>query len=108
MTEYTSLDISKRLAEAGFRCDDKHLLKMTEDGRGGVENIWGYRSDTLMKWLLDYGNSIEVACEDDEFKVAYWFKHEDYSDTDIALPNVLGKLVLMVFAKWKEAEHGKN
>lgn len=52
MSEYTSLEVSKRLSAAGFKAEDKHLAAMVEDGKGGAADVWAYRADTLLAWLM--------------------------------------------------------
>ena len=103
MIEYTSLDISKRLAEAGFKAEERRLVKMVEDARGGTADIWGYRADVLLSWLLSHGDSIEITPDLDGFNVTYWVKHEDYNGINIFLCDALGEVILNVLAK--EAEH---
>lgn len=104
MTEYTSLDISKCLAEAGFKMEDGHMLAaIIEDKKGGAQNLWSYRSDTLLSWLLSHGDSIEITPDLEGFNVTYWVKHDDYNGINIFLCDALGEVILAVLAK--EAKH---
>jgi hypothetical protein len=53
MTEYTSLEISRRLAEAGFKI--KGDMVGWEPGvnfKDSGENFWRYRADALLTWLM--------------------------------------------------------
>jgi hypothetical protein len=109
MTEYTSLDVSRRLAEAGFKAEERHLVKMVEDGRGGAADIWGYRTDTLMEWLAERGMITYLAKSSKGFHVAYaltgvwlWTANADAK----TIPDSLGEVVLAVLAK--EAEHDQG
>jgi hypothetical protein len=77
MTDYTSLEISRRLAEAGF-CDipDRQWVKI-DYGQCGIQPTLvendiahlmlesarianAYRADTLLAWLLDKGWDIDI------------------------------------------------
>ena len=96
MSEYTSLEVSKRLAEAGFKAEDRHLAAMVEDGRGGATNVWAYRADTLLAWLLSHGDSIEITPDLDGFNCTFWKGHEDYNGINIFLCDALAELVIKV------------
>lgn len=100
MIEYTSLDVSKRLAEAGF--EGRVDAIATDSGK----IVRRHRADTLMEWLLSHGDSIEITPDLDGFNVTYWVKHDDYNGINIFLPDALGEVVLKVLAK--EAEHDKQ
>jgi hypothetical protein len=69
MSEYTSLDVSKRLAEAGFIETADGYWTLDGDGGFFVSNVatvfsvaYSYRSDTLEMWLLSL-NAKEVAAK---------------------------------------------
>lgn len=97
MTEYTSLEISKRLRDANFRIggDTTHWeagVKFTDPG----ENMWRYRSDTLLAWLLKKGIGVYIDKKGD----TYYIYDFDATSTDsyiaASLPDVLAEVVLNV------------
>ena len=104
MSEYTSLDMSKRLQAAGFKAEpDTRYEKV--DGLGdsiGYDSVSAYRADTLLEWLLSHGDSIEVTPDLDGFNCTFWKGHHDYNGISIFLPDALGELILQVM----EDEHG--
>lgn len=55
MSEYTSLPVSKRLADAGFNetSDDRY-------NDAGAIPTDAYRADTLLSWLIDMGYQVAV------------------------------------------------
>jgi len=114
MTEYTSLDISRRLAGAGFKAEvdagvwggESGCFHYQETLNGATD--WShmaraYRADTLLAWLLSHGDSIEITPDLEGFNVTYWVKHDDYNGINIFLCDALGEVILAVMAK--EAKH---
>ena len=118
MSEYTSLDISRCLAEAGFEAPEgfdtvgypfKWLERTPGDadlveGWHGVESGNGpiaYRADTLMEWLLARGFISSIISYPDGTKVEYTAKGiwKDIDGNALTLPDSLGEVVLAVLAK---------
>ena len=89
MSEYTSLEVSKRLADAGFNetSDDRY-------NDAGTIPTDAYRSDTLLAWLLNHGDSIEITPDLDGFNCTFWKGHEDYNGINIFLCDALAELVI--------------
>jgi hypothetical protein len=108
VTEYTSLEVSKRLAEAGFKAEPDAYLPI------------GYRADTLLAWLLNVPLfskrpwSIHIAvvaemAEDGTWKRKYRVAAGCGDGGEIctfasALPDALGEVVIKV----READDGKQ
>jgi hypothetical protein len=130
MTEYTSLDVSRRLTGAGFDVDsdgtyqqdpfgeDKggwQLYRGHETCRYNPNVILAYRADTLMEWLMEKGLDVLVGrrkgrvyaiarCPnpiDDNLSSRHGYTC--YGDK---IPDAFGEVVLALLAK--EAEHGKQ
>lgn len=91
MSEYTSLSISKRLALAGFNetSDDRY-------NDAGTMPTDAYRADTLLSWLLNHGDSIEITPDLDGLNCTFWKGHEDYNGINIFLCDALAELVIKV------------
>ena len=107
MSEYTSLEVSKRLAEAGFKAEHEKnwYLNFPYKGDNGLYDVSynpnikqapAYRSDTLLAWLLSHGDSIEITPDLDGFNCTFWKGHDDYNGISIFLPDALAELVLKV------------
>ncbi len=115
MTEYTSLEVSKRLAEAGF------------DGIGGFDNVgypfkwlerapgdadlvegWhgaesgdgpiAYRSDTLLAWLMTRGWDISIGMPHNKILVdaASMKSNMRFAVEGDTLPDALAEVVMKV------------
>ena len=88
MSEYTSLEVSMRLAKAGF--------VETSDDRYAIVGTDAYRSDTLLAWLLSHGDSIEITPDIDGFNCTFWKDHHDFNGINIFLCDALAELILNV------------
>jgi hypothetical protein len=69
MTEHTSVEISKRLAEAGFEVTPPDAMwgidPITKEWRidtwyYAINERRAYRADTLLTWLLDKGVGVYI------------------------------------------------
>ena len=91
MSEYTSLDLSKSLLDAGFNetSDDRY-------NDAGTIPTDAYRADTLLSWLLNHGDSIEITPDLDGFNCTFWINHQDYNGINIFLCDALAELILNV------------
>lgn len=120
-TDYTSLDVSKRLASAGFkeeyngRCwihaDNERLAGSFLGYRtaNSTENVIAdaYRADTLLMWLLERGffeyimasvsGEVTVSFNDSVFLTGIIERHAN------TLPDALAEVAMVVLAK--EAEY---
>lgn len=101
MSEYTSPEVSKRLAVAGFQNEKKREY----DGLR-----YCYRSDTLLMWLLESGEVRIHKCLK-FYRVQWLHWHDEKSgirhDCDAAtLPDALGEVVMKVLAR--EADNGNS
>jgi hypothetical protein len=118
MTEYTSLDVSRRLADAGFEGEPSAWWQRWPDETVGwsigsydtyaTVHICSYRADTLMEWLVARGWDISIGKPHDKVLVdAASMKLNQRIPTDAdTIPDALGEVILAVLAK--EAEHGND
>jgi len=120
MTEYTSLGVSRRLAEAGFKAEPDagvwsgesgcyHYCYQLNDATDWSHMARAYRAGTLMEWLLENGlyfdriehHSVEgFIVRFQDANPNHVCPLEAIEDT---LCDALGEVVLAVLAK--EAEH---
>jgi hypothetical protein len=123
MSEFTSLETSKRLAVAGFEAPEGfdtagYPFKWLERAPGDVDLVEGwhgaesgdgpiaYRADTLLSWLLSHGNSIEITNDLDGFNCTFWKDRRNiddiiieqciYTETQVFLCDALAELILDV------------
>jgi len=128
MIEYTSLDISRRLAEAGFKEATEYgywNLGTTPIGSAISRHnanfgprdtrliCCAFRADTLMEWLTGRGYWVKVYpkvqadCVVSAGHYPIRFRGRDQVTGHGAnTPDALGEVVLAVLAK--ETEHGKQ
>jgi hypothetical protein len=121
MTEYTSLEISRRLAEAGFKIrGDAVAWDPGVNFKDSGEQFWRYRADTLLAWLLNAPRfskrpwTIHIAvvgemAEDGTWKREYRTAAGCGDGSEICtfaptLPDALGEVVIKV----KEADNGNT
>ena len=96
MSEYTSLEVSKRLAKAGFNetPDDRY-------NDAGTIPTDAYRSDTLLAWLIDREYQVAVGHSYDGKRYTAFYTNEkgehgtrrELADT---VPDALAKAVMKV------------
>jgi len=107
-SKYTSLDVSRRLMDAGFKADidGQHVVGDGLDPLPPVDNslamnterVPSYRTDTLMEWLLGRRVALFVDRRMDAYYV-YPFHEGDDCFAFGSLPNALGEVVLEVLAR---------
>lgn len=96
MSEYTSLDLSKRLATTGFSetSDDRY-------NDAGTIPTDAYRSDTLLAWLVKGGYQVAVGHSYDKKRYTAFYTNEkgeqntrrELADT---IPDALAEVVMKV------------
>jgi len=116
-TDYTSLDVSRRLAEAGFKAEyDGRCWIHTDNERlagsflgyrtaNSTENVIAdaYRADTLLSWLLERGffeyimasvsGEVTVSFNDSKFLTGIIERKAK------TLPDALGEVAIVVLAR---------
>jgi hypothetical protein len=86
VTRYTSLEVSDQLAEAGFKEQSEYVI------------CRGYRSDTLLMWLLERGWDVTIGRPHDKVLVdaASMKENKRFAAKAETLPDALAEVVKTV------------